>query len=79
MFLVDTVGNNNPFIWASERIKRVVKSTLAAESLSLVEAAENTFLFAKFTEEILPHVDKLHITCKGLYDAVNTTNLISDK
>ena len=73
MFLVDTVGNNNPFIWASERIKRVVKSILAAESLSLVEAA------AKFTEEILPHVDKLHITCKGLYDAVNTTNLISDK
>ena len=83
VFLVDNVGNSNPIIWASKRIKRVVKSTLAAETLSLVEAAENAFLLAKFIEEILPQADKLHITCftdsKGLCDAVNTTNIISDK
>ena len=40
LFLVDKNGNSNPLIWASRRIKRVVKSTLAAETLSLVESAE---------------------------------------
>ena len=83
LFLVDKNGNSNPLIWASRRIKRVVKSTLAAETLSLVEAAENAFLLAKFIEEVLPHTYRLKITCftdsKGLYDAVNTTNTINDK
>ena len=83
VFLVDKNGNSNPLIWASRRIKRVVKSTLAAETLSLVEAAENAFLLAKFIEEVLPHTYRLKITCftdsKGLYDAVNTTNTINDK
>ena len=73
MFLDDSVGNSNPLIWACKRINRVVKWTLAAEILSLVEAAEKAFLLAKFIEEILPQVDKLHITCfpdgKALYDA----------
>ena len=36
-----------------------------------------TFLLEKLIEEILPQVDKLHITCftnsKVLYNAVNTT------
>ena len=67
-------------IWASKTINQ---STLAAKTLSLVEAAENTFLLANIIEDILSQIDKLHITCfidsKGLYDAVNTTNITSDK
>ena len=39
LFVVDNVGNRNPLMWTSKRIKRLVKSTLAAETLSLVEAA----------------------------------------
>ena len=82
VFLVDMYGNSNPLIWSSKRIKRVVKSTLGAETISLVEAAENAFLLARFIEEIIPNI-QLTIRCftdsKGLYDAVNTTNSISDK
>ena len=43
-FLIDNVGKVNPLIQASNRIKKVIKSTLAAETLSLVEAAENALL-----------------------------------
>ena len=39
LFVVDNVGNRNPLMWTSKRIKRLVKSTLAAETLSLVETA----------------------------------------
>ena len=52
-FLVDSTGNSNPLTWASRRIKRVVKSTLAAETHSFAEAAENVFLLANFIEETI--------------------------
>ena len=39
MCVVDNVENRNPLMWTSKRIKILVKSTLAAETLSLVEAA----------------------------------------
>ena len=39
LFVVDNVGNRNPLMWASKRIKRLVKSALAAKTPSLVEAA----------------------------------------
>ena len=38
LFVVDNVGNRNPLMWASKRIKRLVKSALAAKTPSLVEA-----------------------------------------
>ena len=52
VFLADNVGNSNPLIWTSKRIKRVVKSILAAKTLPLVEVAENAFILAKFIKEI---------------------------
>ena len=80
LFVVDTVENRNQLMWTSKRIKKLVKSTLAAETFSLVEAASIIVLLAKFIEEILLQIDKLHITCftdsKGLYNAVNATNII---
>ena len=75
MFLVDNVRKSGH--------PKTNQSTLAAKTLSLVEAAENTFLLANIIKDILSQIDKLHITCfidsKGLYDAVNTTNITRDK
>ena len=39
ILLVDTNGKCCPILWQSRAIRRVVKSTLAAETLSLVECA----------------------------------------
>ena len=44
---VDNVGNSNPSISTSKRIKRVVKSTLAAVTRSLAEVAKNAYFFSK--------------------------------
>ena len=41
IFLVDTNGKLCPFLWKSRAIPRDVKSTLSAETLSLVEFAKN--------------------------------------
>ena len=39
-----------------------MKSTLGADTISLVEAAQNAFWLARFIEEILPNI-KLDIVC----------------
>ena len=41
IFLVDEEGNANVLKWASTKVSRLVKSALAAETLALLEAAEN--------------------------------------
>ena len=43
IFIVDKTGNANILKWQSKKISRVVKSSLAAETLSLLEAAETAF------------------------------------
>ena len=62
VFLVDIHENSHLLIWSFTRFKSVVKSTLGAATISLVEAAENAFLLARFIEEILPNI-KLDINC----------------
>ena len=52
-FLGDGNGNVLPLLWSSRRMKRVVKSTLVAETLILVEAAETNFWLTRIINEIL--------------------------
>ena len=54
--LVDNNGNYCPLTWQSRKIKRVVKSTIAAECLAAVEAAEMTIYLATLVQDML----KLH-------------------
>ena len=69
--------------WGSKRIKRVVKSTLAAEALAFSEGCDTAYLISQLTKEadLLGSDTTIHAYTdnKSLYDAVNTTNLISDK
>ena len=52
---IELVSNNktSPVTWYSKRIKRVVKSTLAAETLAMAEAIEAGQLISAITSEIL--------------------------
>ena len=47
IFLVDEVGTANVIKWTSKKISRVVKSTLASETLALLEAAENAYFLKR--------------------------------
>ena len=62
----------------------MVKSPLAAETLSLVEATDNTYLIANLLSEIIYSGQSVPDTIsrtdiKGLFEAVHTMNAISDK
>ena len=52
IFIVDPAGNCNPLMWQSRKLRRVVKSAMAAETLVLVDAAEAAFWLAKLLNEI---------------------------
>ena len=62
-----------------------LKSTLAAETLALVEGADNAFLMSKLMAEIIYNENKtlLAIECKtdnrSLFQAAYTLNTLSDK
>ena len=88
-FIIFLLGNNNrymPIAWQSKRVKRIVKSTLAAETLAMVDMAEACMFYRKLLLEILQLSDdpaNVKITCRTdnscLYDAVHSTTQILDK
>ena len=85
VFLCDNHQNCCPLYWNSAKIKRVVKSTMAAETLSLSEGCDTAQFISKLISEVLRlKSDKcLPITAftdnRSLYDTINTSNQVSDK
>ena len=89
-FIIYLVGENNassPIMWRSKRLRRVVKSAMAAETLIQVEAAEACFWLANLFSEILycksNSENKIQIECytdnHQLYDSVYSIRPIQDK
>ena len=85
LFLVGYSDKYMPIAWQSKRIRRVVQSTLAAETLAMVDLAEACIFYRKFLFEILQlkdNSDKIKIFCKTdnscLYDLVHSSTQISD-
>lgn len=81
--LSDSVTNKmSPIAWQSKRIKRVVKSTLAAEMLALVEAAEAGYWLQSILNELLS-TNSCNIECyidsQSLYNAAYSTTSLADK
>lgn len=85
-FLVDKNGVYCPIAWQSRRIRRVVKSTLAAECLAAIESAESSVLLCTILNELL--CSKMN-SCKinvivfcdnrNLVDSVYSSTIIEDK
>lgn len=72
-----------PISWASHKLKRVVRSTLAAESLALLEACDAAFYIASLVSPIILNNAEMSINvitdCRSLTAAASTTSVISDK
>ena len=74
-----------PIVWHSKRIKRVVHSTLAAETLSLIEGCESAIMMSNLIGEVLTgnRKSKLPVTCltdnKNLTQTAITTHTLEDK
>ena len=76
-----------PLAWQSQKVKRVVKSTQAAETLAMVDAAEASVYYRSFLLELTGLKDKddklFPIHCKtdsaALHASVHSNTQILDK
>ena len=75
-----------PIAWQSKCIRRVFKSTLAAETLAMVDKSEACLFYRKLLLELLQlkdETDNIKIICKTdnfcLYDSVHLSTQILDK
>ena len=74
-----------PLFWQSQKVKRVVKSTQAAETLAMVDAAEASVYYQSFITEIAGSEEKYKfpIHCKtdnaSLHASVHSNTQILDK
>ena len=82
-YLVDNQENCMPLMWQSKRLKCVVKSAMAAETLIQVEAAEAGFWISNIITEIYNLKQNVLAECRTdscrLYDAVHSIRAITDK
>ena len=84
VFLDNGKGIMTPIMWQSKKVKRVVKSVMAAETLEQVECAEASIWIKALLQEIYNEYEwKLGIECntdsKQLYEAAYSLRAIEDK
>ncbi len=79
----DTNGRCCPITWHARKIKRVVRSTIAAEALSIQEGLESSVYYKQMVEEVLDisiHVPTVAYTDNiSVIEALLSTKLVDDK
>ncbi|KAK3874883.1 hypothetical protein Pcinc_020202 [Petrolisthes cinctipes] len=82
IFLRDASEARCPIFWQTRKIRRVVKSTLSAEALALLECAETAVYLASILSE-LSGSGKFKIKCfvdnKSLVDALYSSRSVEDR
>ena len=83
VFLVDSDGNCCTLSWHGGKIKRVVRSTLAAEALSLCEAVEDAIYLKHILSEVMLTQSAVKIVAfvdnRDVVDAVYSTKQVDDR
>ena len=81
LFICDKHGEYCTITWQSRRIRRIVNSTIAAECLAAVEAAEAA-VHLKTTIKAILHIDApINLLCdnRSLVDAVHLSTAVENK
>ena len=83
VFLVDCDGKAALIDWKSHKIRRVVRSTLAAETLAMSDAVDAAMLVVSTWEELTGKSNGMEVEaitdCNSLFDNVNSTKLCTEK
>ena len=84
IFLMNPTGCVCPLSWVANKIKRVVRSTLSAEMLSLQEGLEDAIYLRKMITEIFNKQPeslpiKIYVDNKSVTQAIYSTKLVDDK
>ena len=82
VLLQDDQGNRCPIQWQTRKVRRVVKSTLAAETLALLDCAEEGYHLAGLISELF-NIPRLKVYCyvdnKSLVDALKSSKMVEGK
>ena len=82
IFLRDETGKRCPIFWQSRKIDRVVNSTLAAETMALVEGAGTAVYMAGIIKELIGNVN-IRILCytdnKSLVESLYSSKQVNDR
>ena len=82
IFIKDSTGNYCPIYWQSKKIRRVVKSTLAAETLALVDCASAAIYIRHIIEELTEPGElpiNLYTDNKSLLDTLSSAKSVDDR
>jgi len=84
VWLAGNQGKCCPLAWHTNKIKRVVRSTIAAEALSLQEGLECGYYYRQMLEDIMKLQRNIipmiaYVDNKSVIDALNSTKLVDDK
>ena len=83
VFLVDKYNNSCPIAWKSNKLRRVARSTLAAETLAFADGCDAAHFISQFALESCLITSSPVVTSytdnKSLYESANTTTQVSDK
>ncbi|CAG2239162.1 unnamed protein product [Mytilus edulis] len=84
VWIKDRIGKCCPISWQANKIKRVVRSTIAAEALSLQDGLETALYFRSIIEDICGVAQRtIPITAfidnKSVTEALKSTKLVEDK
>ena len=84
IFLSDASGKCAPVTWSSVKIRRIARSTLAAECLALQDATDAAILISSLLSEMLYEGRKpikiiAKTDSKGLHSALYSTKAVQDK
>ena len=83
VFCIDAMSRCTAISWSSNKVKRVVRSTLAAETLSFSDGAESGIYISNMLQEFAPQLRELKIDCitdsRSLFESAGTSTAVSDK
>ena len=82
VFLVDKFKHVCPISWRSNKIQRVVNSTLAAETLALQVGINEAIYLRHMLCEMMPEQDlpiDVYVDNRDIVDAIRSTKLVSDR
>ena len=81
IFLSDSSHNRCPVLWQSRKVRRVVKSTLSAEALALLDCAEAAVYLQGILEQITHRCVKIncYVDNQSLADTVYSSKTLEDR
>ena len=76
VFLVDEHGGSCPLIWASNKIQRIVRSSLSAEAMAMQDSEESSMYIKEMLHDVLSGERGVKLPIKHITDNISLKNAI---